>query len=419
MVVVKKLSLRFLLAASCLLRGVFLFAVEVPLSIPTVSASQQPDAVDADYLTELAQVHVRHGHPDKAEALYRAITEKEQNVSKKIAACEALSALLLKRGAAKDAAKELQAATDSARNLLERGRLTMALADCLIKGGMFAEAENVLLDAAGSDSSLPGGAWLKASALGMLEDGWRKNPERLKAFVAETEAKIKQNPASTTLLEQLAAVYEKNQRDPAKAAELLERLVVLQPKNRAQQLRLAALYSQSKQFDKAVDLAKKMFASPDLSPDEAKFERYRIAMLLIEAGRKEEALAWIKEKFHGDPSDSKEQISIGALYQQAGLATESEAAFSHAFESAKDPEEKTNAKLKLVELALSQNDLEKADARARAIITEMKDTPAAQSRALMLLQQIAAQKFELRKAKAKTSDSITSEKQILVLDKKN
>ena len=64
---------------------------------------------DVDYLIEMARVHAKYGHADKAEELYRTVIEKESIASRKSAAREALAALLLKEGKAKEAASELAA----------------------------------------------------------------------------------------------------------------------------------------------------------------------------------------------------------------------------------------------------------------------------------------------------------------------
>ena len=362
---------------------------------PAVLPDDLKDVTNPDYLFELAQVHLRFNGFDRAEPLFRFVAEKGKDGQQKTAAHEALANLLQKKNDVKGATAELEAAVAGASTPFDKGRISLTLAQNYVRASDWDNAEKLLVDVAMTDPGVQNGRWLQQSALSQLPQVWKNKPGHADAFIKQTEDAYAKNPTDTALMERLSDLYSNVKHDYAKSAELTEKLLPQRPDDRGLQYKLAALYQQSHQYDKAVDLAKKMMTGPNVTKDDAHSQSYQIGNLLIQAGKKDEAIAWMKESFAKDAASGRDYWMLGMFYEQAGLHAESEAALAKVQELAKTPNEKADAKILTAEFALRHRDLPKAEEAANAVLAEFKDNQNVTMRANMVLQQVTAQKNAL------------------------
>jgi tetratricopeptide (TPR) repeat protein len=368
--------------------------VPVPVAPPKITEipADLKDITNPDYLMDLAQVHLRYNAFDRAEPLFRFVSEKGKEGQQKMAAHEALSTLLQKKNDLKGALAELEAAVASAATPFDKLRISLTLGQQYIRASDWDNAEKALLEVSTADAGVPNGRWLQQSALSLLPQVWKNKPGRADEFIQQAEAALEKAPNDPALLDRVSELYSSVKHDYAKAAELTEKLLPLRPDDRAVQYKLAALYQQSRQFDKAVDLAKKMMTAPNISKDDAHSQMYQVGNLLMQAGKKDEAVAWMKDNFAKDATTGRDYWMLGMFYEQAGLQAESEQALLKDSELAKTPNEKADATVLLAEFALRHRDLPKAEQLAKGIVAEFKENQNATTRANMVLQQVAAQR---------------------------
>ena len=367
-----------------------------PVAAPAPKITEIPadlkDVTNTDYLMDLAQVHLRYNSFDRAEPLFRLVAEKGKDGPQKMAAHEALATLLQKKNDIKGAVAELETAAAAAATPYDKLRISLTLGQQYLRANDWDNAEKVLMEVSTADASIPNSRWLQQSALSLLPQVWKNKPGRADEFVQQAEAALAKSPNDPVLLDRVSELYANVKHDFAKASEVAERLLPLRPDDRALQYKLASLYQQSRQFDKAVDLAKKMLAAPNISKDDAHNQMYQVGNMLMQAGKKDEAVAWMKDNFAKDATTGRDYWMLAMFYEQAGLHAESEQALLKDAELAKTPNEKAEARILQAEFALRRRDLPKAEELAKAILDEFKDNQNVTTRANMVTQQVAAQR---------------------------
>jgi tetratricopeptide (TPR) repeat protein len=205
-----------------------------------------------------------------------------------------------------------------------------------------------------------------SNSLQRLMTLWKKEDGKIDKVTAELEATAAKEPQNIGVTEELAEIYTSGKRDAAKAARALEKLLEANPKDSNLQMRLAMFYSELKEYDKAIAVHKKLLETD--SKVDGPSTHFQIANLLLQSGKKDEAIAWAKEHLASDAASAAGLL--GAFYEQAALNNEAMTVYESAATKAPTPQAKADFLLKSAELARRTKNYTKAETTIRAVIKE-------------------------------------------------
>jgi len=361
----------------------------------TLAGPELPDVKDMTnpaYLLGLAGIHLQFGAIDRAEPLLRTALEKTKDANQKLAITQALGLCLERKGDNKGAAEQFESAYNASTNPSEKAQLGLSLAGTYLRTGDADKAQSIALDVAKPDKARLDEPYIQQNVLHTLTEIWQAKPALLDAYLADAEAALAKDPSDTVLLQRLSDIYSNVKHDPVKAASYSERIAAAHPDDKMAQYRLAASYQQSKQFDKAIDLYKKLMAAPGERKDEVRSQAFQVGMMMLQAGKKDDAVAWIKDNYVKDMTLSRDYSMVSMFYEQAGMNAEAEESLTKQAELAKAPDEKVDAKLRIADMAFRKKDYDKAESVAKAVEAEFKDNMNAQNRATAMIKRVEFEK---------------------------
>jgi tetratricopeptide (TPR) repeat protein len=212
-----------------------------------------------------------------------------------------------------------------------------------------------------------------------LADFWKRHPEQLASTIAVTEAITEKDPTNVEALERLAQIYTDIKPDAKKAAACMDKLLALTAKNLDARLRLAALYERQKEFDKALKLYQ------ELQPEAPKALSWdislRMAVIMLRAGRKDEAVAKVEKDLLPKAQTALETASLASFYASAELPQKAEDAFVKAASLSQSPDDVAACMLAAAESSRKRKDYAKAEQYVRALIKQYKDNKQVKTKA--------------------------------------
>ena len=371
-----------------------------PAPVQPQEAADVKDMTNPAYLIELAQLHLRYNALERAEPLLRTALEKSKDAMQRQTVFSTLGMLLQRKGDWKSAVELYGSALQTGANPAERQRMQLSLGEAYVHTEEFEKAEKLFLEVSngsapnvpGSAPNMPGSASMfKQEALMNLRNLWQKQPGRLDSVIRESEEALAKDPKDAGALERLAEIYSGAKSEPAKAADYFEKLSALRPDDKAVQRRLIGFYQQSRQFDKAIGQYRKMMAV-SASKEERAQNSFQVAQMLLQSGKKDEAVAWMTSDFAKDAASPHDFFLQAMFYEQAGMNTEAEAALLQAETSAKNPNEKAEFMLHSAEFELRRKEYAKAEERLQTIMKTFKDNPGVSSRANFAMKRLEREK---------------------------
>ena len=108
---------------------------------------------------------------------------------------------------------------------------------------------------------------------------------------------------------------------------------------------------------------------------------FQLGQLRLQTGKKDEAVALMKESFPSTGTSPRELSMLTMFYEQAGLFPEAEAAFNQAATVAKRPEDKAEYLIRAAELAGRRKDYAEAEAQIRAVLRDFSEVKEIRARA--------------------------------------
>jgi lipopolysaccharide biosynthesis regulator YciM len=351
------------------------------------------------YLVDLAGVHMRYGALDRAEPLLRGALEKATPQQKQ-QAYQTLAQLMQRKNDWKGAAECYDALVTGAATPLEKASMSLQLADAYIHNNEPEKAEKLLGEIPPTPKDHPEQQWIQQRAFQLLSQILQSKPGRLDQYIADAEAALAKNPDDAMMVDRLAEIYSNIKRDPAKALPYLEKLSALRPDDRFLQQRMIWNYQQGRQFDKAIEIYKKMMAAPGARKEDVHQNALQIGFLLVQAGKKEDAVSWIKENYAKEMLSVQDNSMLAIFFDQAQMLDDAEACLNKLADGVKTPQEKADAKVRLAELQLRKRDFAKATELAQGVLNEFKDNVNASARANGVIKRAEIEKENAAKAAA-------------------
>jgi tetratricopeptide (TPR) repeat protein len=231
----------------------------------------------------------------------------------------------------------------------------------------FSKAEDALLRLTGGKVNLA----VRMDGWRALAAFWKDHPEQLHLTVKNSEAAADKDPKDAEALERLAQIYTDIKPDPKKADVYMTRLVDLGSKDVEGRLRLASLYERQKQYEKAIKLYDGLI--PDTTKAGGWELQVRIAVLMVAAGKKDEAVAMVEKNLVPKAQTALETAGLAGFYANADLPQKAEDAFVKAASLSQSPEDVSTCMLSAAESCRKRKDYAKAEQYVRALLKQYKD----------------------------------------------
>jgi tetratricopeptide (TPR) repeat protein len=365
-------------------------------------AKPAPDVVDmtnSSYLLELAQVHLRWNATDRAEPLLKTALEKAKDGFQKQQVISTLASLLQRKADWKGAAELYEQVIPQTTIPSERVRMSLALADVYTSLKENEKAEKLLNDIMSNNDAAQVSPYQKQEAQRNLVRLWQQQPGKLDKIVEESEKAVQAKPDDQVALDRLAEIYSTVKIDPAKAAEVYEKLVALRPNDKTLQRQLLSMYQRARNSEKAIELGNKLMASAT-TPDEKRMQAYTVANILMGAGKRTEAAEFLQKNLTKENAGFHDYIHMSLFYGQTGMDKEADAALEQATAMAKTKDEKGECQLQRAEALLRHQEYAKAEDLLTSISTEYKDTQNIATRANYAMDRVKRGKQALERRNA-------------------
>jgi len=371
--------------------------VPTPAAPPADAPADVKDMTNPAYLCDLAQVHLNYLAVDRAEDLLRKAIEHAKDLPMKTRARNLLASALQRKGDLKGASEIQESALTDMPEGIEKIRATLNLVDSFTQSQEYDKATALLekLLAAVSDKN-GAEAWLPQEIHNRYMRIWQAKPERAEADFTKAKALLEKDPRNAGLLELIVA-YLTYKREPAAAVVFAEQIAELRPTDNSAQIRVAGLYQQAQQFDKAVAVYQKLM---DNAPKESKCQwGFQIAQLYVNSNKKDEAAAYLKEKLAPIATQSWEFVSLASIFEQLAKDDDAVAMLGRAVELSKTPDEKADVALRQADYAKRHKDYAKAETILRGLLKEFKENKAVRTRAKELIYHIYQEQGKLDELK--------------------
>jgi tetratricopeptide (TPR) repeat protein len=358
---------------------------------PALSTSApDPDSTPA-YLIDLANVHLKYNSVPRARAFLRKALELSKDAAQRDSVLQSVKPVFQRTNDWKQAIETYQDFLTVSLNASERGKINLALADAHLKNGEPDKAEAILTDIAKPDKERPDDQQQRQNALQALLLLWQSNPARVDPAIAAAEARLAKDASDSAALDLLLQIYSFIRHDAPKQIETAEKLAALRPDDSGEQRRLAGLYQQSRQYDKAIAVNTRLMNAAQKNDEHQQYAR-AVGELLVQAGKKDEALVWMLENFDKHIQRSGDYMVLATFYENQNMLDLAEYAIKRWVNNAATPEEKIEALFRVAQLALKQKDYAKAEESLHTLAADYKDRQIVMTRVNALWQKVEAEK---------------------------
>lgn len=341
------------------------------------------------YLMDLADVELRYNSLERAEELLKRALEFSAREEDKLLAQSRLAGLLERLQDWPAAIDLYEKLVESEKNAGQKANYAMRLAQMYMRGEQYDKAEALLTPLAGAAPAgeQPGqNDWIPRLANERLMQVWKNQPGRLEAIIKECEDKLAQDPKDIATLDKLSNLYGSVKRDPAKSTEILQKLVELKPDDLDARDKLAASLQASGNLDGALVQYKKLLEAKP-GPEGARFS-YRAGQMLLQANRKDEAVALVKEHLDQPDAPVGNLNMLAAFYTQAQMTEQAEGVYLKLAEKATQPAQRADFLLRVADMARQAKNYDRSEQQLRAILEQFKDNPSVKARANRSLVQL-------------------------------
>jgi tetratricopeptide (TPR) repeat protein len=346
------------------------------------------DMTDPRYLLDLAQVHLRYNALERAEEMLKKAQPLAKEPDVKMQIGFALGTLLQRKQDYKGAAASIEEVINQASNISMRAQYTLILADVYAQDGAPERAEKALNDLAATvgPNPKPEEQWIRSAVTNRLSSIWQSQPGKIEQMITASEEALAKDPNNADALTRLGELYNSSaRRDPVKTASVYEKLLALKPNDVSLMLRLASAYQENRQYDKAIDMHQKILKVDAKGVGQS--SNYQIAQLLLQSGKKDEAVKWAKEHMANDANSPYNAMMMASFLEHAGLSAEAEEAYAKLRDTAQAPQ-KAEYTLRLAEFARRRKDYKKAEDELQAALKENPDDKNINARANAALMRI-------------------------------
>lgn len=201
---------------------------------------------------------------------------------------------------------------------------------------------------------------------------WHSQPMRMQEAQQELEAARTAGTATAADLQLLGNLYYQLRQDPVKAAAVYEEVWQANPDDPVATQILASLYEKSSRPLEAIELHRSLLAGAGKNIGEI---HYKIATLLLVAGRGGEASAYARANLTGVGASSTDLRQAARLFRRTADYVEAAAALARAAELSEHPQRRLKIRFERAELLAEHQDRKQAATEVRTLLQE-PDLPA-------------------------------------------
>lgn len=201
---------------------------------------------------------------------------------------------------------------------------------------------------------------------------WHSQPQRMLEAQQELEAAHAAGTATAAELQLLGNLYYQLRQDPVRAAAVYEEVWRANPTDPAITQILASLYEKSSRPLEAIALHRSLLAGAGKNIGEI---HYKIATLLLAAGRGGEASAYARTHLTGAAASSTDLRQAARLFRRTADYVEAAAALARAAELSEHPQRRLKIRFERAELLAEYQDRKQAAMEVRTLLQE-PDLPA-------------------------------------------
>ena len=180
----------------------------------------------------------------------------------------------------------------------------------------------------------------------------------LDEYIKKYEKAIEEDPKNYTAIINLATIYSSVQYDTKKAADYYEMAYKLKPDNETVRERLAQMYENSQQFDKALDLYIRVAEAADEYRRPYAYER--VCNIYLRQGNKEEASKWAQRILTLETKYYYTYTQVASIFQRLEEYDKAVEAYNMGIEAAKEPYQKESVLYQLGQFYKKRREYAKA-----------------------------------------------------------
>jgi len=328
------------------------YAIIISVSLLVLSCSagllQGAETSAPSYWAELAEVHLRHDHPDEAIPLLRRAIGESEDEQLRLRWQIWLASALMKSGKEGEGVSILEMLIETEDAAIQM-QATHRLAEFFMFGGEMQEAielyEKVALRAPGK--------FQRGIAQRKLAELAKSLPDQI-ILLERYEAMLRDDPENRELQELLFAL-NKSLGLPGRAVEIARQLHIDAPADQELWMKYADMVFVAGLLDEATDEYEKMIETAPALRQRACEQMARIA---LKREKPERAAEWAAKSTEHLPDNHYTQLHLGKFYASLGLLSNAEAELRRASASAKSDSRRATAALELagVLIRLSKNE---------------------------------------------------------------
>ncbi|MGD0093721.1 MAG: tetratricopeptide repeat protein [Planctomycetota bacterium] len=324
-----------------------------------------------NYHLDLADVHRRYGEntagKDALQQIFKLGADpKNTSVLK---AHLVLGMILQKEEKWQDAIKEFESIQSLLTQPDDQVVVAVLISQSYEKLKELPKAEAALMTLTGSKVT----QGVRQEGWKRLVEFWRAHREQLDASTKDLDAAVAKDPKDADVLERLAVIFTDITPDLKKAETYTEKLseVCAGSKDTDARLRLAGLYERQKAYEKALKVYQALI--PDV-PKAASWDvEVRCAIMMVYAGKKDEAVKKVEKELVPKAQTALEQVGLAGFYASAAMPLKAEEAFVKAASISQTPEDVTACMIAAAESCRQRKDYDKAEEFLRAALKQYRD----------------------------------------------
>jgi tetratricopeptide (TPR) repeat protein len=200
---------------------------------------------------------------------------------------------------------------------------------------------------------------------------WKEHREQLDASIKNLDASIAKDSKDIDALERLATIFTDITPDAKKAEDYTAKLAELGSKDPEARLRLGSLYERQKQYEKAMKVYQDLI--PTVAKPAAWELEVRCAILMLQSGKREEAVAKIEKELTPRAKTALDTVGLAGFYANASMPLKAEETFIKAASLSQSAEDITSCMIAAADSCRRRKDYNKSEEYLTALLRQFKD----------------------------------------------
>lgn len=319
------------------------------------------DNLAPEFYSDVAKAYSKYGRYDRAIQFYNLAIKKAGRGLNIAQLYDGLGTAYMRTGKIKEAIEYLEKAVALAPDLGSKTDYSYNLASAYQSNGQTEKAiESFQFVVDSAKESI----WTESARRQLFYIYREKNV--LEDYIAKFEKQIKDDPKDFNAHLNLAEIYASVKYEPAKAIPYFEKAFELKPDRKNLRDRLAQMYESTRQYDKALELLKKIAVDSDdiMKP----YAYQRVSNIYAQLNKREEAIAWADKILEIEKKNNYYYSVVANIYMRFDEFDKAVALYNKGVEEAQGAEQKESMLYQLANMFERARKYDKAEDTYRKII---------------------------------------------------